>query len=153
MRVWRICRSRHAATAFSGEGARRFSGRWHPAGVPVVYSSLSLSLAALETFVHLDLSVMPDDLVSVAATLPLDADRCEHVELTSLPSDWKRPNHPALQEIGAEWVRSGRSLALMVPSAVIEDEWNVLINPGHSAATEIRIDSPKAFRFDARMFR
>ena len=153
MRVWRICRARHAATAFSGEGARRVSGRWHPAGVPVVYTSLSLSLAVLETFVHLDPSVMPDDLVWIGATLPGDAEDCERIIERELSSDWRRLDAPELRQIGAEWVRSQRSLALLVPSAVIEGEWNALLNPGHPQAAQIQLEMPRPFQFDARMFR
>ena len=153
MRVWRICRARHAATAFSGEGARRFSGRWHPAGVSLVYTSLSLSLAALETFVHLDPLVAPNDLVSVAAVLPIRVEDCERLDTDALPADWHRSNHPKLQELGVVWARSQRSLALLVPSAVVHDEWNVLVNPAHPDIIKVKLETSKPFHFDARMFR
>ena len=70
MRIWRICRARFADEAFSGQGARRFGGRWNSPGVPMVYSSSSLALAAMELFVHLEPNQQPDDLVSIAALLP-----------------------------------------------------------------------------------
>ena len=70
MRVWRICRARFAAEAFSGSGARRFGGRWNSPGVPMVYASSSLALAAIELFVHLEPAQQPDDLVAIAASLP-----------------------------------------------------------------------------------
>ena len=70
MRIWRICRARFAGEAFSGQGARRFGGRWNSPGVPIVYSSSSLALAAMELFVHLEPNQQPDDLVSIAGFLP-----------------------------------------------------------------------------------
>ncbi len=153
MQVWRICRARHAATAFSGEGARRVSGRWNPVNLPMVYTSLSLSLAALETFVHLDPSVAPDDLVSIGAPLPGATADCERLSVETLPKDWRRLNQASLQQTGADWVRSGRSLALMVPSAVVEGEWNVLLNPAHPQMAKVLVGEPRPFLFDARMFR
>ncbi len=152
MQVWRICRALHAATAFSGEGARRFSGRWHPVGVPVVYTSMSLSLAALETFVHLDPLVAPNDLVSLAATLPFEEAACERIPTEKLARDWRRMGNPKLRELGAAWVRSRRSLALLVPSAVVDGEWNALLNPMHPEMPHVSLGSPKPFHFDMRMF-
>lgn len=153
MQLWRICRARHTATAFSGEGARRYSGRWHPAGVPVVYTSLSLSLAALETFVHLDPLLAPADLVSMAATLPGKVEDYERISLARLPADWLRPNHPKLQKMGADWVRSAASAALIVPSAVVEGEWTALLNPSHPAMRRLKLSEPRPFQFGERMFR
>ena len=153
MRVWRICRARHAATAFSGEGARRFAGRWHPVGMSVVYTSLSLSLAAMEMLVHLDPAVLPDDLVSLAATVPAEPATCERIGVETLPTDWRRIGLPELQAIGAAWVHAGRSLTLLVPSAVIEGEWNALLNPLHPDMAKLTCDLAKPFFFDARLFR
>ena len=153
MRVWRICKAKYSADAFSGEGARLFAGRWNPAGVRMVYSSTSLALAALEFFVHLDPSVAPDDLVSVMAELPEDQVMVERIDVAGLPRDWRAIEHPKLQAIGTEWVQSMRSAALLVPSVVIDGEWNVLLNPGHPDFSKIVIATPKPFAFDARMFR
>lgn len=153
MRVWRICKERFAAGAFSGEGARLFSGRWNPAGVGMVYTSLSLSLAAIEVFVHLEPAAAPLDLVSVEADLPVSLDKAERVDLKKLPGDWRRTDHPALQELGREWVRSGRSLVLLVPSVAVAGEWNALVNPAHPLARGIKVEAAVPFQFDERMFR
>ena len=156
MRVWRICLKRFAEAAFLGEGARLFSGRWNPVGVPMVYTSTSLSLAAVEFFVHTEIGTEPTDLVSVSAELPVDESllRQQGEELIAkLPEDWRRLDHPALCQIGADWVATGSSLAMMVPSVAIEGEWNLLINPGHPDAARIKLAEPKPFQFDARMFR
>ena len=153
MRVWRLVRERYARTAFSGEGARLYAARWNPAGVPMVYTSTSLSLAVIEIFVHLDPDEQPEDLVSIAAELPVSEADAERVNVKKLPRDWRRVNHPALQKLGAEWAATTRSLVLLVPSAAVDGEWNALVNPRHPDARKIRMEAPKPFQFDARMFR
>jgi len=119
----------------------------------MVYAASSLALAAVETFVNLEPLDAPADLVAIAAELPVEAGRCERLDLAKLPRDWRRENHPELRHIGAEWVRSRRSLALMVPSAAVDGDWNVLVNPLHAEAGKIKVEKPKPFRFDDRMFR
>jgi RES domain-containing protein len=153
MRVWRICSARHASTAFSGEGARLFSARWNPVGVPVVYAATSLSLAAIEIFVHLEMEETPVDLVSIVADLPIDEAFCARIDPLTLPTDWRDERNQQLPRIGAEWASSRRSLALLVPSVPIDGEWNVLVNPDHPDAARIVADKPKPFRFDQRMFK
>ena len=118
----------------------------------MVYTSTSLALAALELFVHFDPSQAPDDLVSIAATLPPNI-KTETVELAALPADWRRIDHPAPRDLGTEWAKSKRTVALRVPSAVIADEWNVLLNPAHPAFARITVSDPRPFRYDQRMFR
>jgi RES domain-containing protein len=155
MQVWRICRAQFAAEAFSGEGARRFGGRWNSRGVPIVYASSSLALAAIELFVHLDPNQQPDDLVYVSATLPAGEPRRSVAE-KDLPVDWwlteKLAGLEATRAQGDAWARAGESLALEVPSAALRPERNVLINPAHKAAKEIVVAQPEPFVFDARMF-
>jgi RES domain-containing protein len=152
MRVWRICRAPYAAEAFSGEGARRFGGRWNSRGVPMVYCSTSLALAAIELFVHLEPNLQPDDLVSIAAELP-KGEPAPRLEAGELPAEWWTDDFEALRTLGDGWVRAKTSLAMMVPSAPIHSEWNVLVNPLHPAAKELRIEAPQPFHFAARMFR
>jgi RES domain-containing protein len=122
----------------------------------MVYTSTHLSLAALEVFVHLEVRTEPDDLVSVMAELPVEQDvllQQGEALLSRLPRDWRSLENRALREIGASWIASASSLALMVPSAVIEEEWNVLLNPAHPDAHKIALAEPKTFQFDPRMFR
>ena len=152
MRIWRICRARFAGEAFSGEGARRFGGRWNSRGVPMVYASSSLALAAIELFVHLEPNLQPDDLVSIAATLP-EGEPAERLEPGKLPAGWWADDFEPLQRIGDKWIREKSSLTLSVPSAALRTEWNVLVNPLHPAIAKIKVEAPQAFRFDARMFR
>lgn len=151
-RIWRIVKERYAAEAFSGLGARRFGGRWNSPGVPMVYASSSLSLAAIELFVHLEPNLQPADLVALAATLP-EGEPAQRLELASLPQDWCSDDLTSSRAVGDRWIREGRSLALEVPSAALRVEWNVLVNPLHPSMAQLKIDPPQPFVFDARMFR
>ncbi len=152
MRFWRICRQRFSAQAASGDGARLYGGRWNSRGVSVVYASTSLALAALETFVHLEPNLQPDDLVFIEGEIPDDLS-VGRLELHQLPAHWRRSKDESLRGFGDAWVRSARSLALLVPSAVIAGEWNILLNPAHPDFPRVRFHSPQRFEFDARMFR
>ncbi|MGD0506690.1 MAG: RES family NAD+ phosphorylase [Terriglobales bacterium] len=152
MRLWRICRRIHAASAFSGEGARLYGGRWNSQGVRMIYTSPSLALAAVETFVHLEPNLQPDDLVSIEANLPDDA-AAEHLDLQSLPRKWYELRDDSLRIFGDRWIRAGTTIALHVPSAAIRGEWNVLLNPAHPDFRTLKIEKPNAFEFDLRMFR
>jgi len=116
----------------------------------MVFCSSSLALAAIELFVHLEPSQLPSDLVSVTATLP-DGEPARTLASEKLPRDWWADTQ-ATREVGDEWIRAVSSLALKVPSVPIRSEWNILINPRHSRAAELRIDAPQPFVFHARMF-
>jgi RES domain-containing protein len=96
MIVWRICKSKHAGSAFSGAGAERYGGRWNSVGSRMVYTSENLSLATLELFVHVDPSVAPTDLVAIMATLPDEFSKTE-LEATSLPKNWRTYPSPKLK--------------------------------------------------------
>ena len=155
MRIWRICREPYAA--FSGEGARRFGGRWNSRGIPMFYASTSLALAAIELFIHLEPGQAPDDLVCFSAELP-QGEPARTLQPAELPPAWWTDNAGAAttRELGDAWIRTQpaarSSLALLVPSVPIRAEWNVLVNPLHPRMNELRIDPPQPFVFDARMF-
>jgi RES domain-containing protein len=152
MRLWRICRKIHAHEAFSGEGARRYGGRWNSPGVPMVYTSSSLALAAVETFVNLEPNLRPDDLVSIEAEIADDL-AADRLEIRSLPQNWDKLRTEFLRKFGDAWIRDAKTVALHVPSAAIPGEWNVLLNPAHADFVRIKIQKPKPFQFDLRMFR
>lgn len=152
MRLWRICRRKYAAEAASGEGARLYGGRWNSRGVRVVYASTSLALAAVETFVNLEPNLRPADLVSIKGEIP-DVLKISRLDSEKLPARWYETRDESLRRFGDEWVRGGESAALLVPSAAIRGEWNVLLNPEHSDFGTIRFMALQPFEFDARMFR
>lgn len=152
MRFWRICRRFYTAEAASGEGARLVGGRWNSHGVRVVYASTSLALAAVETFVNLEPNLRPNDLVSIEGEIP-DYVETERLDLQALPPNWHETRDESLRHFGDQWIRAGQTVALLVPSAAIRGEQNVLLNPAHGDFLKIRFQDPQPFEFDVRMFR
>jgi len=152
MRFWRICRRRYAADAANGEGARLYGGRWNSRGVPMVYASTSLALAAVETFVNLEPNLQPKDLISIEGNIP-DGLEISRVDLKTLPANWHETRDESLRRFGDDWIRAGQTAALLVPSAAIRGEWNVLLNLAHGDFSKIRFRKPQPFEFDVRMFR
>jgi RES domain-containing protein len=146
--AWRLVKAQHAATAFDGEGARLYGGRWNSMGVRVVYVSFSKSLAALEILVHLKLPV-----TSKYVAIPVEfADILVEVfSAKKLPAGWNaEPPPAAAQQIGDRWVQEERSAILALPS-VITGETNYLLNPAHPDFKRIAIGSPEPFSFDPRL--
>ncbi len=147
--AWRIVKSRHAATAFSGEGAARTGGRWNSRGISVVYTSATQSLAALENLVHLNPPVL---FKYVSMHIQFDERLVERIVAGALPKDWKvEPAALSTKALGDRWVREKRSAVLMVPSVIIPRESNYLLNPAHPDFKIIRIGKPEAFAFDFRL--
>jgi len=149
--VWRMTTAPHAAAAFTGEGARRYGGRWNPKGIPMVYTAGSQSLAMLEMLVQDD--PLRAHYVMIPVTLP-DRLKIETLPPGVLPLDWRTPeSRPLLQDMGADWYQRGSSAVLAVPSAVIPSEANYLLNPHHPAFGRIRIGAPEVFVTDLRLVR
>ncbi len=149
--VWRITTARRARAAFSGEGARLYGGRWNPKRVPVVYCAESRALAMLEMLVQDE--PLRARYVVIAATLP-DGVPVERVNPAKLPSDWRmRRCVEDLRQIGAAWASAKRSVALAVPSAVLPDESNYLLNPLHPDFRRVRIGRPRPLVTDVRLLR
>ena len=151
MRFWRICRERYARDAANGEGARLYGGRWNSRGVRVVYASSSLALAAVETFVNLEPKLRPADLVSIEGEIP-ERLGIAKLDLRELPAKWYASRDESLRNFGDTWIRTGRTVALLVPSAAIRGEWNILLNPAHPEFSQVKFDDAQEFTFDERMF-
>jgi len=150
--AWRIVKARHAASAFDGEGARVEGGRWNSPGTPVVYTSQSAALAALELLVHLGRGSILAAYVLIPCTF--DDALMSRLDRRRLPKNWRSyPAPPELQLVGDEWVKSGTSAALEVPSAVIETDSNYLLNPHHEDFHAIRVKDPQPFEFDLRLLK
>ena len=146
--VWRITTARRARTAFSGEGARLYGGRWNPKGVPLVYAAESRALAMLEMLVQDE--PLHARYVVIPATLP-DGLAIERVDTARLPSDWRAPQRTEdLRAIGAAWAASKRTVVLTVPSAVLPEETNYLLNPLHPDFKRIRVGKPGVLVTDVR---
>lgn len=153
MRIWRICKQKYADQAYSGIGAKLYGGRWNEPGLAVVYTAGSLSLAALETFVHLDPDLLPDDLVAGAADLPAKISK-SRLGASDLPSDWREyPAPDSIKQIGTNWLKRAKTAVLVVPSAIIPQERNYLINPAHKDFQLLKIHPALPFQFDSRMLK
>lgn len=150
IRAWRLVKSGYAASAFDGEGARSYGGRWNRPGTRVAYASDSVALATLEVLAHLQsTALLPSYLL---ATLQFSDELIEELDLTTLPAHWRRfPAPPELQAIGDRWVKEFRSVVLRVPSAVVPSGYNFLLNPMHPRFAGVIIDSPVPFEFDPRL--
>ena len=149
MLVWRICRKPYAA--LDGRGGLHASGRWHTRGRPVVYTSQSLALSALELLVHVDRDLLPSDLVRVEIEVP-DELEVSQVLVEDLPGNWHSYPAPSeLQELGDAWLVGNRTPVLRVPSAATREEFNFLLNPRHADAQRIEVVSQARFSFDSRL--
>lgn len=140
MQAWRLCRA--AFTDLSGDGARLYGGRWNSPGLPMVYLADSAALAVLEVRVHLDLppELVPDDYVLVV--VDLDGLGVETVE--AMPAD--------PQAFGDDWLRQQRSAVLRVPSFIVPESCNLLLNPAHPQAAQAQVADTRDFAFDRRLW-
>ena len=148
--AWRITKRKHAKTAFSGEGARQFGGRWNHPGVPMVYVAETRSLAALEILVHLGSAELLEKYVLFE--VGIDEALVTRVDADQLPKNWRADPPPEkLRALGDEWVLSASSVVLQVPSALIPGESNYLLNPRHPDFSRLRLGKPQPFDFDPRL--
>jgi RES domain-containing protein len=138
--AWRLCRAAYAD--LSGEGARRYGGRWNSPGRAMIYAAATAALAVLEVRVHLDLppELIPDDYVLV--TIDLGEAAIEAVP--DLPADPRT--------LGDLWLAAQRTPVLQVPSAIVPESANLLINPAHPQASRIGIVAQRGFAFDRRLW-
>lgn len=150
MRLWRISRFRERARTFDGEGARQFPGRWNPSGVPLVYTSSSLSLATLEILVHAEKRHLKGTYYKFAIDVPDNL--VEELDERDWPANWRNnPAPPTTRAIGGDWASSLRSVALLVPSTVTPEERNAILNPRHPAFGRLKISRPLPYSFDVRL--
>ena len=148
--LWRVVKRRRAATAFDGIAAQRFGGRWHSPGRRAVYASASKSLALLEVLVHLDVGRPLPRLV--AFTFDVDSGLIEQLAAAQLPRHWRTARGVlATQRIGDEWLASCSALALAVPSAIVPEERNYVLNPAHAAFGRLQFGRPIPFLLDPRL--
>ena len=147
VRAWRLVHERWADDALSGEGARRYPGRWNRAGEPVVYLADSLALAILETRVHLEAVAIQQPYVALEYELP------EGIEgpVDELPDGWRR-DVERTRELGSRWLKRGSSAVIRVPSAVVPVESVYLLNPRHPNANDVELIRRLEFVWDERLF-
>lgn len=150
-RIYRLVRAARKEDAFTGEGARRYGGRWNPVGYPVVYASESRALAVLETFVHLTLEAHAMRFFIYEITLPKAARSKQY----NGPMQVGR--HPrsarSSQEAGRAWLSDATAFAFVVPSVIVPGEANYVLNVRHPQFARMRISKPEEFSFDPRLWK
>lgn len=149
--AWRVIKKKHRRSAFKGDGARIYGGRWNPAGTSVVYTAESLSLATLEIVVHLEREEL---LYAHFLKIPIifDSSQVTALNRSTLPKDWNRlPPSESTQKIGYKWISQSKFAVLKVPSTIIMEEYNYLINPSHQDFSRMKIGKSQRFTFDPRI--
>lgn len=147
--AWRLVSEARADDAFSGEGARLYGGRWNPHGLRATCLSATRSLAALEVLVHQAEHVPAGRFLFFEVRFP------ERFVTTVTPddleADWRSyPPQNSTVTLGGGWLKARSSPVLRVPSILIPEESNYLLNPEHPRAEEIEIGAPLPFTFDHR---
>ena len=144
MIVYRLARSKFA-NDLSGKGAELSGGRWNSKGRAMLYTSSSRALCTAEVAVHTPLGIIPEDYILLCIALPENS--MEVLDMKRLPENWRA--HPPLrstQMMGDDFITSEKALVLKVPSAVVQGDFNFLINPNHKECKEVKIVS-KEFIF------
>jgi len=149
--LWRITHKDRAGTAFTGKGAARYPGRWNTAGVPIVYTAESLAGAMVELLAYFkDIRSLE---TRVYFRVRIQEDAILELDPATLPEDWRRYPYPlSTQRIGAQWYRDGASVGLRVPSVLIPETYNVLLNPDHpDFERALEIEGPFPLNVDGRL--
>ncbi|TAN52388.1 MAG: RES domain-containing protein [Methylococcaceae bacterium] len=153
--LWRIAKHtlEHAATDLSGGGAKLTGGRWNSKGVPVVYASVTIALAALETLAHLGDNIAIRNAFLVRVEVPASLwKRRAAITVAELDPTWlAEPYGAATVALGDAWLKAAQAPLLTVPSVIVPEECNVLINPAHPAARRITATVVRQFVYDPRL--
>ena len=147
MILYRIVKCAYAD--LSGTGARLYGGRWNSEGRSAVYLTSSRSLAVLEALVHLSPTNLPNDFCIMTIDAP---DNVFELSVDKLPNNWDEyPEPNSLKQLGNNFLLNQKHLLLKVPSAIVNEEYNYLLNPLHQDAGLVKILSTKPFVFDQRL--
>ncbi len=153
--VWRIATDTpsYQADDLSGAGAKASGGRWNEAGISMVYASETRALACLETIVHLNGGGLPLNRYLVAVTIPDDVwAKAQEETPDRLPVGWEaQPPGQVSIQFGTTWARSESSALLVVPSVIVHEEFNVLINPAHADSARITAVKRRKWLYDPRL--
>ena len=151
MIVYRLAKSKYSHD-LSGKGAEKTGGRWNSKGVAMVYTSASRALCTAEIAVHTPLGIMPKDFELISIEIP-DSIKIFELSVNDLPKDWNSiPHSGKTQELGDKFVRENKHAVMKAPSAVVQGDFNYLINSNHEDAKNVKIIKLESFVFDQRMF-
>ncbi|QXV65060.1 RES family NAD+ phosphorylase [Mucilaginibacter sp. 21P] len=149
MILYRISNCRYI-NDLTGTGARLYGGRWNSEGRSMVYLASSRALAMLEVLVHMQPLVTPSNFCIAEIKVP------EHsmltLEASTLPTNWQDASSPAeLKQIGNQFIQETKYLMMKVPSAIVPQEYNYLINPWHPDIKKVSILNTHPYSFDDRL--
>lgn len=150
MLIYRLAKAKYADD-LNGNGSRINGGRWNHKGTAVVYASSARSLAILEYIVHTPMQLLPEYLNIITIDVP-DSLKPKNIIPDDLPKNWQ--NYPAsnkLADLGSQWAASKASVLLRVPSAVVPQECNYILNPLHQDMDKIKIIETEKFQIDDRL--
>ena len=151
MIVFRLCNIKYS-NDLSGIGAAKHGGRWNSKGNAMLYTSQSRALAVTELAVHIPLGIIPPKMKMVSIEIPDRIDFYE-IKFSVLPAGWRKfPHIRATKIIGDAWLAENKYLVLKVPSAVVQSDFNFVINPEHKDFSLIKVLEIEDFRFDNRLF-
>ncbi|HEY8658936.1 MAG TPA: RES family NAD+ phosphorylase [Hanamia sp.] len=149
MRVYRIGKTKHA-NDLTGEGARLFGGRWNHKLTPCIYTSESRALALLEYTVNINIEDIPRALSITIIEIPTIS--IQEIEEVQLPGNWKQvPAPSSTKDLGTQLLKTSEKLVLKIPSSVITEEYNYLLNPLHPDSKLFKIVDIRDFVYDVRI--
>lgn len=152
MTIYRITRLSRKDD-LSGIGSAKFPGRWNRREFPVIYCSESVSGAYLELLAYLG-DNFPQANPAILLYIQLPANETEEITIDQLPQNWREYPYPTItKDLGCEWLKSKKSLALRVPSALAPKTYNILLNPRHSEFNKVQIIKHHPISFDLRFFK
>ncbi|WP_445748805.1 RES family NAD+ phosphorylase [Polaribacter sp.] len=152
MKVFRLSKKKYAEE-FNGKGASKSGNRWNSKGTEIIYTAESRALAMAEILVHLSLATLPKDFVMMTIHIP-DSINIKEINPKTLPKNWNHhPPNSRTQKIGDAFIDSRDFCILKVPSAVVQGDFNYLINPFHKDFKKIKISEITDFPFDERIFK
>lgn len=153
MRCWKIA-IEDVALDRSCKGAQEKGGHWNSVGTPALYAGATVELCALEKWVHIDNGEDETNLVLVSIDVPDDQSLCRKVTPEELPKGWDDvPVSKQAQEFGTRFLKDGGELYMCVPSVIIPEACNYVINPAHAAYGQVKLEIVRKFCFDPRMFK
>ena len=149
MEVYRIAKDAFIRD-LTGIGAKSVGGRWNFKGIAVLYTSSSISLCVLECLAHFPAAFAPKDMAMATITIP--DDQISEINEADLPENWRKvPSPRILKEMAYQWIKAQESLVLKVPSIIVPQEYNYIINPFHQDFQKVILDEVTPFAFDNRV--